>query len=85
MRMPRRVSDTSNRAEGAGVLVPIPTFWARMAPIRHTSPKAITIVRIGFEVLIYANVRINPEMQGGAGALWAKVCSRQAGEPGGAS
>jgi len=24
-------------------------------------------------------------MQGGAGALWAKLCSRQAGEPGGAS
>jgi hypothetical protein len=35
----------------------------------------MTIVRIGFEVLVYANVRIIPEMQGGAGALWAKVCS----------
>jgi len=47
------------------VLVPIPTLRARMAPIRHTSPKAMTTVRIGFEVLVDLNVRINPEMQGG--------------------
>jgi len=57
------------------VLVPIPTFWPRMAPIRHTSPKAITAVRIGFEVLVKANIRKIPQMQGGAGALWAKLCS----------
>jgi hypothetical protein len=58
------------------VLVPIPTLWARMVLIKHGSPKAMTTVRIGFEVLVYANVKRNPEMQGGsAGALWAKLCS----------
>jgi hypothetical protein len=45
-----------------------------MAPIRHTSPQTITTVRIGFEVLVEVKVRRNPEMQGGAGALWAKLC-----------
>ena len=46
----------------------------------------MTTVRIGFEVLVEANISKNPEMQGGSGgALWAKVCSRQTGDPGGAS
>jgi hypothetical protein len=45
----------------------------------------MTTVRIGFEVLVDASISKIPEMQGGAGALWAEVCSRQAGDPGGAS
>jgi hypothetical protein len=45
----------------------------------------MTTVRIGFEVLVEASINKIPEMQGGsAGALWAKLCSRQAGDPGGA-
>jgi hypothetical protein len=36
-----------------------------MAPIRHASPKAMTTVRIGFEVLLDASIRKIPGMQGG--------------------
>jgi len=56
-----------------------------MVLIKHASPKAMTTVRMGFEVLVDANVRKNPGMGRGAGTLWAKLCSCQAGESGGDS
>jgi hypothetical protein len=47
-----------------------------MVPIRHASPKRIATVRIGFEVLVDANIRKIPGRQeGSGGTLWAKLCS----------